>query len=112
MKNLFAAALPEQIQFATTSSEIFTETNLNKLTIAWTQPALTSVMLPIDSYKVYWDAGYLLQGRFELLSTINSYDHYFYEAKDLTPGIYYSFQVSAVNAVGESPLSSVVSHYA
>lgn len=37
-------------------------------------------MLPIDSYKVYWDAGYLLQGRFELLATINSYDHYFYEA--------------------------------
>jgi hypothetical protein len=69
-------------------------------------------MLPIDSYKVYWDAGYILEGEFELLSTINSFDHYFYAAIDLTPGTYYSFQISAVNEIGEGELSEVVSHYA
>jgi hypothetical protein len=67
-------------------------------------------MIPIDSYNIYWDRGYLLQ--FEKLATVNSYDHYFFEAKSLVPGILYSFQVSAVNQVGEGPLSEVVSNYA
>jgi hypothetical protein len=58
-------------------------------------------MLPIDAYNVYWDAGYILEGQFKLLATIDSYDHYFYEALDLVPGAYYSFQVSAVNEIGE-----------
>ena len=40
----------------------------------------TANMLPIDSYKVYWDKGYLLSGNFELKAVINSYDQYFYEA--------------------------------
>jgi hypothetical protein len=69
-------------------------------------------MLPIDSYLVYWDAGYILEGEFELLATINSFDHYFYAAIDLTAGTYYSFQISAVNEIGEGELSDVVSHYA
>lgn len=69
-------------------------------------------MLPILSYKVYWDAGYLLSGNYELLETISSYDHYFYEAKNLQPGVFYSFQVSATNAIGESVFSIVISHFA
>ncbi len=48
-------------------------------------------MIPIDSYLVYWDAGYILEGEFELLATINSFDQYFYAAIDLTGGTYYSF---------------------
>lgn len=69
-------------------------------------------MLAIDAYNVYWDAGYILEGEFVLLATINSYDHYFYEAVELTPGTFYSFQVSATNEIGEGELSDVVSHYA
>jgi len=94
------------------SSEIFTKTELNQLTFTWIKPVITAEMLAIDSYKVYWDAGYLLSGQYKLKAEINSYDHYFYEAEDLTPGVYYSFQVSSVNAVGESELSLVISHFA
>jgi hypothetical protein len=69
-------------------------------------------MLQIDSYKVYWDAGYILEGEYELLATINAFDHYFYTAMDLTSGTYYSFQISSVNEIGEGELSDVISHYA
>jgi len=48
-------------------------------------------MLPIDSYNVYWDQGYIREGEFELLATIESYDHFFYEALDLDSGTYYQF---------------------
>jgi hypothetical protein len=70
---------------------------MNQLTFTWQQPVITADQLPIDSYRVYWDKGFLLKGQYELLAEINSYDHYFYEAEDLTLGVYYSFQVSAVN---------------
>lgn len=67
-------------------------------------------MLPISAYIVYWDAGYLLD--FVKLAEVDSYDHYFFEAEFLTPGVFYSFKVTAVNQVGESLVSQVVSHYA
>ena len=48
-------------------------------------------MLPIDAYHVYWDAGYLLSGNFELLAAINSFDQFFYTVNDLTAGDLYKF---------------------
>jgi hypothetical protein len=38
-------------------------------------------MLPILSYRVYWDAAYLLSGNFALLSEIESFDQFFYTAE-------------------------------
>ena len=70
----------------------------------------SAIMLPIDAYNIYWDRGYLLQ--FEKLATVSAFDHYFYEAVDLVPGVLYAFQVSAVNQVGEGPLSAIVSNFA
>lgn len=52
-------------------------------------------MLEIEAFNIYWDRGYLLS--YEKLATVESYDHYFFEADDLMPGILYSFKVSAVN---------------
>ena len=52
-------------------------------------------MLPITSYRIYWDAGYLLN--LVKLDEVDSYDHYFYEVTQLTPGVYYSFSITAVN---------------
>ena len=53
----YAAALPERIAF---DSVIFTGTDLTKLTLEWLKPVLSAEQLPILSYKIYWDAGYLL----------------------------------------------------
>ena len=70
----YAAALPEQIVF-----ESFTDFSKSKFTLNWVQPVInTETMLPIIAYRVYWDAGYLLPGNYELLATVNSYDQYFY----------------------------------
>lgn len=35
VNTLYAAALPEQIQFAALSTDIFTQINLNRLTFTW-----------------------------------------------------------------------------
>ena len=46
---------------------IFTAIEKDTLTFTWDQPVIdTANMLPIDEYNVYWDAGYLLSGTFEL----------------------------------------------
>jgi predicted phage tail protein len=68
----YAASLPEQITFPST---IFTGIEKVSLTFTWNQPVIDSTtMIAIDSYNVYWDAGYLLSGDFELIAQINSYD--------------------------------------
>jgi hypothetical protein len=69
-------------------------------------------MLPIFAYRVYWDAAYLISGNFALLSEIDSYDQFFYTAESLQPGLLYTFQVTALNAIGESVLSAPISHIA
>jgi len=68
-------------------------------------------MLPVDSYKVYWDAGYLLSGDFVLLSEVFAFNQPFLVVKNLTPGVKYRFQVSSVNSIGEGQLSAEVHHY-
>ena len=67
----YAAALPQKIVFKTTP---FTNFNLDSFKIQWTQPTITSVMLPVDSYRVYWDAGYLLSGDFVLLDEVFAFN--------------------------------------
>jgi hypothetical protein len=62
-------------------------------------------MLPIDKYNVYWDAGFLHSGNFELLAQINSYDQFHFKVERLTTGTLFNFQVSSVNAIGEGVLS-------
>ena len=102
----YAAALPEQITFPT---DVFTEIEKDRLTFTWNQPVIdTNTMLTIDQYRVYWDAGYLLSGNFELKALINSHDQFHYEVQGLQPGTLYRFQVSAVNAIGEGSLSGEV----
>lgn len=68
-------------------------------------------MLPVDSYRVYWDAGYLLSGDFVLLDEVFAYNQNFLVVNNLSPGTLYKFQVSGVNAIGEGSLSAEVSHY-
>lgn len=48
-------------------------------------------MLPVDSYNVYWDAGYLLSGNFVLLSQVNAYNQFFFDIENLAPGELYTF---------------------
>jgi len=48
-------------------------------------------MLPIVSYKVYWDKSYLLSGSFVLLAEVKAYDQPFFEVKNVTPGTLYKF---------------------
>jgi hypothetical protein len=56
----YCAALPEKIEFPTTT---FVDFGANTLEFVWNQPTMNlAEMLLIDSYRVYWDAGYLLQG--------------------------------------------------
>lgn len=70
-------------------------------------------MLPVDKYNVYWDAGYILEGDFVLLAEIKAFDQFFFTTDDtLMPGMYYKFQVSAVNQIGEGALSEVAGHFA
>lgn len=90
MSAFYAAALPEEIEF---DSVIFTDVQMKQLTFTWLQPEieLTS-MLPVNSYRVYWDAGYILEGDFVFLAEITAYDHYFFTTSDdLMPGMYYKF---------------------
>lgn len=88
MSTFYAAALPEQIQF---DSLVFTDISQQSLTFEWMQPLIDeATMLPIDSYRVYWDAGYLLEDNYVLLSEITAYDHYFYKTDDdLIAGTFY-----------------------
>jgi hypothetical protein len=48
-------------------------------------------MLPVDSYRVYWDAGYLLSGDFVLLNEVFAFNQNFLMVKNLTPGVKYKF---------------------
>lgn len=73
-------------------SPAFTQVNLDRLVFEWDLPTIDqSTMLPIDSYKIYWDEGYLSSGEFKLLDTLHSFEHNFYEAKNLVPGKLYKF---------------------
>ena len=54
----------------------------------------------------------MLEDNFELLASINSYEHNYHVQSALTSGILYSFKVAAVNNIGEGPRSDIVSHFA
>lgn len=47
---------------------------MTNLTFSWMQPTVSSAMLPIIAYRVYWDAAYLISGKYTLLSEIDSYN--------------------------------------
>lgn len=71
---------------------IFTQIEEQALTLTWKQPIIDDqTMLPILSYRVYWDAGYLLEGNFVLLTEINAFDHFFYRVDSLVAGHRYQF---------------------
>jgi hypothetical protein len=107
----YAAPLPDQVVFP---ADPFTSIEEDSLTFEWDQPTVDlNVMLPILTYNIYWDAGYLLTDRFVLLDQVLSYDQTFYEVTDnLTSGRAYKFQVSAVNAIGEGPLLAEIESFA
>ena len=107
----YAAALPEQIAWPAAESDKFPDTYQTSIKLAWTKPVLSADQLPILSYRVYWDASYLLD--FPLLAEIFAYDQPFFNATNLTPGKLYKFQVTATNAIGgEGANSTEVSAYA
>ena len=62
------------------------------LNFTWSLPTLDlDNELEIIEYRVYGDKGYLLEGSFELLASINSYEHNYHVQYSLTSGVYYSF---------------------
>jgi len=111
ISEFYAAPLPDMITFPASP---FTELGASFLKFTWHQPSINlALKLPILSYKVYYDASYLLSGQFTLLDTVTSYDQFFYRTADiLVPGKRYRFQVSAVNAIGEGPLSTEIASFA
>ena len=68
----YAASLPEAVSFQ--PGNTFDEITKQSLTLKWLKPAVTSEMLPVTAYKVYWDEGYLLEENYVLLETIAAYD--------------------------------------
>ena len=84
-----AAPLPPTITFPVDPFPLTTKTSIE---IAWNQPTINSVNeIPIISYRIYWDEGYLSSGSFSLLAEINSYDQTFYTATNLVMGNLYKF---------------------
>ena len=105
----YAAALPSQIVFDTTNGEHLEQTRVS-IWLSWQRPTLTADELPIDAYIVYWDEGFRSSGNFTQLARIDTYDQSFFNVTGgiLTTGHHYSFQVSAVNKVGEGPMSDEI----
>jgi titin len=66
--------------------------------------------LPIAGYILYWDEGLRSSGNFTQLARVDSYDHNFFNVTGgmLKSGATYRFQVSALNLVGEGPLSEEI----
>jgi hypothetical protein len=102
--------LPDQITFP--ADDVFTQIESTALTFQWEKPQITADKLPLLEYRVYWDAGYLLDGDFVQLDSIYAFNHNFFRAENLIPGQLYRFQVSAVNEIGEGDHSQVISHFA
>jgi hypothetical protein len=68
----WSAELPEAITFPESS---FTEISESSFVINWEKPILDELEeLPILSYRVFWDAGYLLEGNYILLEEVFAYD--------------------------------------
>jgi fibronectin type 3 domain-containing protein len=72
ISEFYAAPLPDTITFP---ANPFTELGASFLKFTWNQPSISlALKLPILSYKLYYDASYLLSGQFTLLDTVTSYD--------------------------------------
>ena len=104
----WAAPLPAPPTFDTAGGAHL-QTSRSWIQLTWIRPTLTASDLPIDSYRVYWDQGTRSSGNFTLLAVIDGVDNNFLNVSGiLTTGQSYRFQVSAVNGVGEGPLSDEV----
>ncbi len=85
----YASPLPLQIGFPVTA---ITTNSKTSMTLTWTQPTIDGTYeLPVDSYKIYWNEGYLSSGSFTLLATVNSFDQTFYTIDNLETGVEYKF---------------------
>jgi Fibronectin type III domain len=68
----YAASLPSKITYP---AQPFTSVQKTSLQIEWVTPTIdSSIMIPINYYKVYWDEGFRNSGQFVLLDTVTSYD--------------------------------------
>lgn len=105
----YAAPLPPTITFNTVN-DAHLATNKVSIWLDWQTPSLSATELPIDSYVLYWDEGHRSSGNLTKLAQIDAYDqsHYNVTGGLLTTGHTYKFQVSAINLVGEGPLSAEI----
>ena len=69
----------------------------------WSAP-LSNGGSPVTSYKIYSDQGSGIMYNYVGTSTLTEFTH----SSLGPPGTVFKYQVSAVNAVGEGPLSSVL----
>jgi len=104
----YAAPLPAEIDFDT-AAQAHLLTSRSWIQLTWIAPTISAAELPVDAYIVYWDGGTRSSGNFTQLARIDAYDQNYYNASGvLQSGHGYRFQVSAVNKVGEGPLSAEV----
>jgi titin len=107
----YAAPLPAKITFDT-ASNAHLKTSKYSIWLTWVLPAIApATQLPIDAYVVYWDEGYRSSGNFSRLAKVEAYKENFYNVTGgiLKTGHTYRFQVTAINRVGEGPVSDEVS---
>ena len=77
--------------------------------MTWDKPVINAATdLAINAYRIYWDESFRSSGDFVLYAEVQTYDQNFYTATNLAIGHLYKFQLSAVNNVGEGPLSTEI----
>ena len=104
----FAAPLPAEIAYDTLE-DAHLLTSRSWIQLTWIPPTISATELPVEAFLVYWDEGSKSSGNFTQLARIDAPDHNFLNVSaGLRTGQGYRFQVSALNLVGEGPLSAEV----
>jgi hypothetical protein len=102
-------SLPISIYAATISSVPLNARNLtadiSSVTLQWDSPA-SNGGTPITDYQVFWDLG-AQNDEYQLLASSTGNFLSFTKSDNIITGGYYSFKVTAVNAVGISAQSNV-----
>lgn len=109
VNEFIAASLPAQITFSGTPFMLEQKTLIK---FQWVQPTIAASDIAVTKYNIYWNEGFRSSGEFVLYDSVNAFDQTFYTAENLVTGTTYSFQVTAVNEIGEGTLSAEITSIA